>query len=610
MQPFGTAQTQTGNSGIQTQAAPFNTQKFIENNRIHVEHGSLISPSDPLLPIHPGELTQENEGKLRSKIQRAYTIEGYSFFDQDQRAAISAALGAMVPLSASTKEAVLGKGITDWIKQLQSGQDPAGTKETEKNARPFKAVIEHYLNTPEKNAASNEFSKNAVGMYLVMEEALHERGFTGSLAHFTHGVSNGEGLVAKLSSYLGYETRQFMDTARTQGIDGVGKLLGVEDDFLRDVKKLNNYLEDHKFSVNAVMNWKIGRTLPGMKNAGIAEKIEAGTQARVNAKIMSSRMAAGHRYEVPDPIKQTERTIAGMLNFLPPELAETLYLLGTEIAYTPERDLKPIAPDIPAYGFHRRITQHPDDVKGIYQIFVSGKHDAEEAVRVLVHEAHHLLIPGQFREGEIKMLDDLASHDMLRLKALKELMDGWMAGDDATKAKVVQTLNRPEFSIGGKSFSDCIGQAEMLTFYHQVQHAHDRLQIDSEFYHKSGYASPESRFQEVNSRYAELRYVREREHPDMLAFIVPGITVAYEQMYLPHVREQLQDLRARAAQEESQPAPQPMQSAASATASPTAESLDGLGFASHGVGARTTIDSSSAQLTGMLYNREQRNTII
>ncbi len=602
-------------TGLNIAQPTFDTQKFVENNRIHIEHGSLISSADPLLPLHPRELAPENEAQLRAKITRAYTTTGYSFFENDQRAVISAALGSLVPLSAKTKEEVLGKGIASWLKELQTGEDPTRAKDAEKMTEPFKAVIAHYLEKPEQNPANIEFSKNAVAMYLMMEEALHERGFKGSLGQFAQGVGNAEGLVAKLSSYLGYETHQFMETARKDGLNGAGAALGLEDGFVRDVKKLGEYLEDNKFSVNAVMNWKVGRNLPGMKNAGTAEQIDAGAQARVNAKIIASRVAVGHQYDVPAPIRQTEQTIAGMLKFLPPELSETLFRLGAEIAYTPEHTVRSLAPEVPAYGFHRRVVEHPDDVKGIYQIFVSGKNDAEEAVRVIVHEAHHLLLPGQFRSQEVTLLDGLANHDMMRLKALKELMDGWMAGDDATKAQVVSTLNRPEFSVGGSNFSQSLGPAEMLTFYHQVQHAYDRLQIDSEFYHKGGYTTPESRFQEINSRYAELRYVRERENPEMLAFIVPGLTVAYEQIYLPHVREQLQELRARDALQETAVSTQ--QAIAASSALPANVRADALtqaqtdmGVTSHPQGAaQSTIEAASAELVGQLVNHTRQTVI-
>lgn len=606
----------------------FDTSRFISDNRIHIEHSSLILASDPLLPLHPRELTPQNEPKLREKIKRAYTIDGYSFFDNDQRSAISAALSGLIPLSTQTKEALIGKQITDWMKELHNGADPEKAKTAEKIAEPFKAVMKQYLDKPEENPAVVEFSKNAVGMYLVMEEALHQHGFRGSIAQFTQGVSNAEGLVAKLSEYLSFDTHQFIDVARKDGLNGVGKLLGVDEAFLRDVNKLNEYLDDHKFSVNAVMNWQIGRHMPGMGSAGVVEKINAGAEARVNAKIMASRAALHHQYEVPAPIRQTEQTIAGMLKFLPSELAETLYLLGTEIAYTPERDLKSISPDIPAYGFHRRITQNRDDVNGIYHIFISGKHDAEEGLRVLVHEAHHLMLPNLYSAQEVQLVDSLASHDMLRLKALKEQMDQWMAGDDQTKAQVVATLNRPEFAVEGKPFSQMIGQAEMLTFYTQVQHAYQRLQIDSEFYHRSGYNSPESRFQEINSRYAELRYVRDRETPEMLQFMVPGLTVAYEDIYLPHIHNQLQDLRVRAAKEESkappsQPktpgiaaaptvvtTPKPVEQPTGAATGVAADIAEDYAVTSHPVGASTSIEAATADLQGQLFQRPDRYTTL
>lgn len=591
-------------------AYAFDTNHFIRDNRIHIEHGSLILPSDPLLPIHPRELAPENEAKLREKIKHAYTIDGYSFFDDPQRAAVAAALSGLIPLSTATKEALVGKQLTAWVKELVSGADPERAKEAEKEADPFKAVMKQYLEKPEENPAVIEFSKNAVGMVLVLGEALNRRGYRGSVAQFIHGVGNAEGLVAKLSEYLGYDTHRFMEAARTGGVNGIGELLGVDEGFLREVNTLNDYLSDHKFSVNAVMNWQIGRQMPGMKSAGIAEKIEAGAEARISAKVMASRVAVQHCYEVPPPIRQTEQTIAGMLKFLPPELAETLYLLGTEIAFTPERDLTPIAQDIPAYGFHRRITRNRDDLGGIYHIFISGKHDAEEALRVLVHEAHHLMLPNLYSAQEVQLVDGLAAHDMLRLKALKEQMDQWMAGDDTVKAQVVATLNRPEFAIGDAPFSQMIGQAEMLTFYHQVQHAYQRLQIDSEFYHRSGYDSPESRFQEINSRYAELRYVRDRETPEMLQFIVPGLTVAYEGIYLPHIHEQLQDLRLRAAGVVETQTPQPVERQPVAAAAAADVAADYAVTSRPAGAASNSIEANTARLQGQLFQRDAHYTTL
>ena len=521
----------------------FDVHEFIRNNRIHVEHGSLISQADPLVLIHPRELTPENEPKLRAKLHKAYTADAYSFFDNPAQAALSSALGSLVPLSTEAKEAAMSRQFRDWMKESREGEDVDFAKLANRKREPFHAVIEQYMKEPEIQPEVSEFSKNAIGMYLMVEEALHRKGYRGHIAQFAYGVGNAEGFVAKLSQHLGFETQEFIDTARTEGPESVGRLLGLDEQYIQEVSRLTDNLPSHRFSANAVANWSIGRRMPGMQFSGVEEKMNAGVMPRIQAKMLAARMQLGAR-DVPEHIKNTEQQVAGMISFLPPKLSEALYLLGTEIAYTPEHTLHSIS-DVPAYGFHRRIVNNPDDVDGIYHIFISGKEDAEQSVRVLVHEAHHLLFPATFTKQEIQAVDELADHDKHRLKALKELMDQWMAGDDRTKAQVVNVLNRPEFAVEGQNFGEMIGGKEMLTFYHQVQHAYDRLQIDSEFYHRSGYSDPESRFQEVNSRYSELRYVRLREDPNMLKFIVPGQTAIYDHIYMPHVEAQLEGLRDR-----------------------------------------------------------------
>ncbi len=541
---------QTQQAATPSSATPFNVQMFRDNHRIHVEHGSLIFPKEQILPIHPAELAPANERELKLKIRKVYSLDEPSFFNDPKIASLSAMLSGFVPVSAAAKQARIEKEIKNLTEELATGKDPKVAQAEQREQAPFASVMKEFLKTnPDIPLEKIEFSKNAVGMTLVVQEALRQRGYNGAsggITTFLNNVHSPDGLASELSKYLKVDTQQFIQTAHQGGVNAVGKLLGLDDDYLKEVGQLCDYLPEKKFSANLINNWMVGRRMPGFTHAGVMEKADIGAWARVSAKVASARQAVGYNYTVPEPIQQTEQMVTSALAYLPPELSETLYRLGTEVVYSPATTLGPMLEEKGApYGFHRRIHAKPDDIEGVYQLFLSGKGDAEAFVRLVAHESHHLVFPGGMSQEQITKVDQLANHDLMRLKALDESMEKWFKGNDEQKQEVLATLDLPEFAVNGKRFSEMMQGKDMLTFYTQVKHAADRLQITSDFYYNSGYSVPETRFLEVNSRYAELRYVRLREQPDMLQFIVPGLTESYDTVYLPHVQQQLQDLRQR-----------------------------------------------------------------
>ena len=527
------------------QAEAFDPQAFSDNHRIHVEHGSLFNPSDPLLVVHPREMAESNMRNLVQKVVQTYLMDVPSFFSDSNRAPVALALAGLMPLSMEAEHAALADQVKHVVTKQQMGSDPELDKQEKREQSPFAAVIDQYLKEPEYSVAETEQASKAVSSYLIIEEALKNKGYKEPLFSFAQGVRDTEGLVSKLSNYLGVSASDFTNAARKGGVEGVANLLGVDNAYVQEVSRLTEALPEHKFSANAIQNWKIGREVLQQPLASTNEKMLAGIAPRVQMKIKKLQQHFGNQQDIPEQLQKSEQYVLGAIRMLPPELSEALYRVGAEFSFTPERTVHPIAPDIPAYGFHRRVTKRPDDVEGIYQIFVSGKHDTEEFKRVMVHEAHHLLFPTSFSAEDIEAVDQLASRDMDRLKLLNEKMEQWFNGDDAVKMQVRAELDTPEFAVRGVHFSQIVSESDMDNFHNQVSHAHDRLQIDSDFYHRSGYDTPESKFQEVNSRYAELKHVRLRGEQDMLAFMVPGQTTIYDHIYMPHVERTLDMLRAR-----------------------------------------------------------------
>ena len=533
----------SGNGVAAGAADEFDVRKFATEHRIHVQHGSLFA--DRYLLIHPAELAPENEATLRAKMHKVYSLNAPSFFSSQPQGPIAQHLGELLAVSPQSREASIRRQINDLHQQQQTGIDPALKRASEKEGGPFSALVQELKSDNARDPVKNEQYANGMTMYLVLNEALRQRGYREDLSKYIRHKSRAENVLADLERMLGVSPTVIMETARSKGLQGVGGLLGVDAKYVQEAGQLAEYTSHHKFSENMIENWKMGRKQPGMEHAGVREKIEAGLEPRIAHKINQMRAQVQFNYQVPDGIRDTENMVVGALGLLPRVLVENLYELGTEFAYTPEITVDPIAPGSHAYGFHRKLTNHPGDVDGVYQIFLSGKEDAESFTRLIAHESHHLLFANRFSPEETKQIDTLMRGDVVRLTQLKRLMDSWIRGDKQEKQQIEKIINE-HFSLGGTSLDGIRQQGvDMLTVYNMVEHAYDRLNIYSNFFTKGGYSSPEDKVYEVNSRYAELRYVRLREQPELLNFLVPGLTQVYDNFYLPHLEQQLGELKAR-----------------------------------------------------------------
>lgn len=529
-----------------TQNYPFDTSRFVTDNRVHVQHGSSFA--DTFLVVHPRELTPQNEAKLKAKLYRTYSMDDPPFYAFRPRAQIAVQLAGLVPISKEAKQSTLLKDIQKLAKQAETGKDPDAAELDNRQEHPFDALIKEAMKQPDKDPSAVEMLSNGLALYIIFSEALRQKGYADPLSSYVKRMGHSQNILAELQDKLGVRPEDVMKAARsaegTGGVEAVASLLGVSNGFVSEVKDLTKYAADHRFSMNAVEHWAIGRAQPGMQAATLDQKLEAGKLARINGKIQGLRGQAAGRFDVPDDIKATETKIASAFKLLPPVLTELLYELGLEIAYTPEFTVDAIAPGSHAYGFHRKVTNKPGDTYGLYHLYLSAKEGAESFNRLVAHEAHHLLIPTAFSAEDRAAVDALAKQDIDRLTAMKAVLDQWQsASTDAEKQKAVDTLHT-QFGADGKSFEAALGDKQILTLYNLVQESYDRLQIESQFFNKIAYDSPESKFYEIISRYAELRCVRFIDDPKLLEFVVPGMTQIYDNYYIPHLEKQLTQIKA------------------------------------------------------------------
>ena len=325
----------------------------------------------------------------------------------------------------------------------------------------------------------------------------------------------------------------------------MGALLGLDPRYVADVKALTDYAAAQDFSHHVVEHWHLGRQMLGV-DTPLEQKLQTGMDAHITRSIHDYREQVHHHYEVPAPIMKEEQRVAQALDLLDPIQRVMLHRLGYEICYSPEMTADDIAFYKGIYGLHRKAANNLRDVKGTYRIYFSDRGDLKGSMRTLVHEAAHNLWPDQFTPQQAAQVDALARSDQERFGQLQQVMsdhfvqferllNAYHAGDAQEKAAVITAANQ-QFAPYGVTVDGLFPYLkEAHQFQFMVKHALNTLSVEGDRYHRSGYNSPEERFREVISRYAELRQVEHRAEPALLDYLAPGMNRIWTQYYIPHL---------------------------------------------------------------------------
>ena len=538
-----------------TPAAPLaggvDAMDFVRANRIHVKDGSLFV--DPYLVLHPRELDPAQDAALRKKLQLTYSINNPSFFESRGRMAISLNLGQLIPISTESKRSQLMEEIDKFNKEVQTGKDADLEGELDRKAAPFASIVKHVTDRPERDPVGMELLKNSLSMYLLVREKMTQQGYLGKLTDYVQRAGNAEQVTADLSIRTGVTPLAMREAALHGGLDGVGQLLGLDPKYVSEAKALAEYASTQDFSYNIVEHWHLGRQLQGL-DAPMAEKLAVGMDQRITAKIGEYRNKVHHHYDVPEPVKKEQNEIAQALNLVEPVQRALMFKLGYELCYTREVNADAIAYYKGVYGLHRKAANDMRDTQGTYRIYFSGHGDLKGSMRTLTHEITHNLWPEHFAADEVPKIDALAKSDQQRFALLQHMMDNHYtefetlfnnyktAGDDSQRQAIVQTANKhfAPYGFDMQGLFPYLRDAHDFKFV--VKHAYDTLNIEGERYNRSSYNSPEERFREVISRFAELKQVEYRGDPQFLQFLAPGLNQIYENHYLPHLAKVYQGI--------------------------------------------------------------------
>lgn len=532
------------NAAVFGPIADVSPQQFVQKNRIHIRNGSVFV--DPYLVIHPRELDPKNEAALRQKLRLTYGINNPSFFEAPERNAIAVNLGQLIPVSLSAERSKLMDAVQQFNTQVDAGGDPQVAQKIKDKHAPFAAIVRSTIENPKTDPVGMEVLANGLGMYLLFREKLTQQKFYGRLTDYVERSATADQVLSDLADELGVTPLQVREAAAKGGLEGVGKLLGIEPAYVADVKKLTTYAATHEFGYNLVEHWHLGRQLLGI-GAPLEQKIATGMEARINAKITEYRGRVRGFYDVPEPIQAEEKRVAQALELVEPIQRALMDKLGYEICYSPEMTADDIALHRGIYGLHRKAANDQRDIAGTYRIYFAGKGDLKGSMRTLVHEITHNLWPEQFSASEVQQIDALAESDRVRFEKLKRVMDekfpefekllkAYQAGNDAEKAAVAAKAAEYFAPYGVRMDEGLLPYVrDAHDFKYLVQYAHETLSVEGSRYQRSGYASVPEQFREVLSRFAELKQVELRGEPQLLHFLAPGLDQIYEAHYLPHL---------------------------------------------------------------------------
>lgn len=526
---------------------------FVRANRIHVEHGSLFV--DPYLVVHPRELDPKNEAQLRDKLHLTYSINNPSFYEAPERVAVALNLGQLAPVSMQAKRSKLLDEVKKFNGQVDNGTDAGLMQQASDKRAPFNAIVRDTLENPAVDPVGMELLKNGLSIYLLLREKLTQNHFLQPLTDYVTRSNTPDQVLHDLADNIGVSPQQVREAALNGGVEGVGQLLGLDPKYVADVKQLSEYASQHDFGYNIVEHWHLGRQLMGIE-APLNQKLDTGRNARIDAKISEYRGKVRHYYDAPEPIKAEEQRIAREdMSVLEPIQRKLMFALGYEICNTPENTADAIAFHKGVYGLHRKAANDLSAIDGTYRIYYSGHGSREKSVGTLAHEVAHNFWPSYFSTEEVAQIDALANKDADRFSRLQRLMDkdfdafekllgAYHAGNAQEKQAVLATANE-QLGQYGLKFDDLFPfLVDAKSFRLLVWDAGDVLHVEGGRYNRSGYDTPQERFREVISRYAEMRQVSHRDQPAVLEFVAPALTQIWNEHYIPHLERVYADVMA------------------------------------------------------------------
>jgi hypothetical protein len=529
---------------------------YVLDNRIIPEQIGLHDKINSNLWLHPRDVANPaREPYLRDRLNTVYSIPYPAYPETEIRAPFISALRDVLKKDPA----------------LSDVSPPAQTLTTI-DASPFNAPLSHIVNgklIPQApSPAEQDLDREANAIYLMLEYKLAKKytnaqGITlgdadaGGYPNLLRDTINSwrvdgvtsptiDQLIGSMHPALGknLDTAEFVRTANEYGAQGIAELLNIDQALVDDIMGLMDYSKTRGFPLNDVINWEYGRaSCP--PSTPIADIIERGKQERINETIEAYRNTLADYGTVPNQL-DNELLLAYGLDAVPPLVRELFFELNGQIIFTENQHLYNILKnnnigsnlsyDTPEHSFQ--------------QIFISGNLGLPRTLSTIVHEMHHQLFPNNITPEEAIQSDILLNRDQVRINIfmdrIKDYQIAVARGDETRIAEIMQALDSPEYAVGGKTFSEILAGVDMDVFAQAVTEASHEIQLESPTFNRiSTYQDPLYRYLEVIPRYADMRFVKYRENPQIMEFIAPNTTESYNNIYLPHLQRRLDELHSQ-----------------------------------------------------------------
>lgn len=518
----------------------FDASLFKQASRLHVL-GHALFTHDHHLVINPEEVTPENEPQLISKVLRHFSAQQPSFFESGPtaRSTVVDMLAQLAPVSLAARKATL-KHQSDALdkeeKQRTAVQSDSGH---DADQSPMSQYVHRGARTDDDLAPDlKEKLANGLACYLLLQEALYQKGYRHELAAYLHQMPHAARAMDLITSALNISSDQVSSTLQQQGIAGLASLLHIPDATRNTIAQLVAQATENGFAANPIENWVAGHHIDGLQDQPIAEVIETGKLARTSHTIESARRVLATPQLQGATHDIIEDRLVAILRDMPPALQKALFLSGTEISATPSHQIGDLV------GFQHTalgqywflpMTRGAND--GVRQIYLTAANNTEHISKVLQHEAHHLFFPANFTAQDLKAMDRLLGESSAHLRELNALCQAWLAGTAEERKSVADEIS-DRFGAKGITLDNALGGQFNEDAMHRLVRAADLASRDLDVHGsdlKLFYTSPESRAAEMVSRFAAIKYVTLRDAPAMLHFIAPQMEALYQRHYLPHL---------------------------------------------------------------------------
>ncbi len=530
----------------------FDAEIFKTDNRIHADLTSILT-HDHFLVVHPGELKPENAPRLAEKIFTHYTIPEPHFFSIQPQSSIALLMSSFIPVSLDVEKEKLLKDLQALYEKSKTGEHPKLTETKNRYSKPYAAHMKRWGEAHEKDPVGQEYMQHALASYLLMEEAFKRPpiSLTEPLASYVKHLQSPDSLIANLCTHLNIEPHEFEKASMEKGVQGIADLLKIDAATTTDIQAISAHAAQNNFPQNMIESWKEGRKQDTGRTLSIPDVLQLGVALRIKHTMATlqnhSKAKAALRKETGD----LENAVVVQLGRIPAEVQEAFFLSGGEIIASADNNVgKAFGGHSNALGLHLHASYEPGKTNGIRQVYISRTQEPAERDRYLFHEVHHMVFPEQMSPESVMKIDDLMDKGATRLRALNQELKNWEEAKTPDEKRTIEARIEAGFAAEGITLSKALGEKErdpmMRRLRENVNYALKNFDPHSKELAR-GYVVPELRAAEIISRYAELRFSMLKDQPDMLNFIAPEMKEVYEQHYLPHVRKEIETLKAASA---------------------------------------------------------------